>query len=204
VLCYRSTPRAPQAGIAELAVMATAPSAPFDERAMYEREQREEAERAARQQGQAPGAVPPPAAASPMHHELPHEKAHTAPPPTGAPPPQQHSPQYTQAPPQQQAYHQAPHYAGPQPLPGIPIRPPLQTPPAGYVITGYQVVQPTESCSCDLKLEGWLVVIILLFFFPCVACIPCCLPECFQSHQVPIYGPPGSTPPSIPIATPVY
>lgn len=116
-----------------------------------------------------------------------------------------------QTPPAQQQYPPQPQYQQPQhqqtvvtPIPGLPVRGPTVTPAPGNVIIGYQVVQPQESCSCDLKIEGWLVVLILLLVFPCVACIPCCMPDCFQSYQVPVYGPPGSTMQPIPVAQPVY
>lgn len=87
-------------------------------------------------------------------------------------------------------------YSTPVPIVGLPVRGPPRAPKPGDVVIGYQVVQPTGGCSCDLKPEGWFVVIILILLLPCVACVPCCISGCFQQYQVPIYGPPGSAPPS--------
>jgi hypothetical protein len=36
-------------------------------------------------------------------------------------------------------------------------RGPAQQPQPQHVIIGYMLVTPQESCSCDLRLEGWLV-----------------------------------------------
>jgi len=122
-----------------------------------------------------------------------------APPPSG----QQQPQPAERAPPQQQpAVGQpvnAPFVHHPQPIPGLPIRPPFATPVPGQQIVGYQVIEPQGGCSCDLKLEGWLVVIILLIIFWPLAWIPCCMPECFQRYQVPVYGAPGQ---SVPVAAP--
>lgn len=96
------------------------------------------------------------------------------------------------------------YYSTPQPIVGLPVRGPVRAPQPGYVVTGFQTVMPTGGCSCDLKTEGWFVVVILLFLVPCVACVPCCISDCFQQYQVPIYGPPGSAPPSYSISSPAH
>ena len=36
-------------------------------------------------------------------------------------------------------------------------RGPVQQPQPQHVIIGYMLVTPQDSCSCDLRLEGWLV-----------------------------------------------
>lgn len=86
-----------------------------------------------------------------------------------------------------------------QPIPGVQIRGPSVSPAPGQQIVGYQLVEPDTGCSADLKLEGWLVVLILVLVFPCVAWIPCCIPDCFQRYQVPVYGNVGQ---GVPTAAP--
>lgn len=173
--------------------MGPAPTPEFNERYAFEREQRaEQAEGSAGGFGADAGVVEGKPA-------LFHESQHSPPPFQAGMQHQQHQ-QTGQLP--SAAYYGATH-AAPQPFPGVAIRGPQHAPPHGHGITGYQIVHPQGCCSCDLKTNGWLVVSILLVLFPCVACIPCCLDDCFQTYQVPVYGPPGSAPPSVPIAFPV-
>jgi len=131
--------------------------------------------------------------------------AYSAPPPEakGPPPSAQQPQEFQPPPPQQQPAVGRPvnqpfvHHAAP--IPGLPIRAPFVAPAPHQQIVGYQVIEPAGGCSCDLRLEGWLVVIILLIIFWPLAWIPCCMPECFQRYQVPIYGVPGQ---SVPVAVP--
>lgn len=186
-----------------------APSQPFNEAAAYARQQAE----ANATNGTSTGApnsgtpaatgaaasAPPAAAAADNSPAL----AGPTPPLHGQHPPQQVPPSGHQP---QTAPPSGGQWANPgnpsQPVQGVPVRGPAQQPQPQHVIIGYMLVTPQDSCSCDLRLEGWLVVLVLLLTFPCIAWIPCMIPDCFQPYQVPIYGPPGSYP--VPIATPYY
>jgi hypothetical protein len=99
---------------------------------------------------------------------------------------------------------QHPMQPQPQPMPGLPVRGPAVTPAPGTTIIAYRVVPPKGGCNCDLRMEGWLVVIILILVFPCVACIPCFVTSLQQSYQEPVYGHPGQVyHEQVPVAQPV-
>jgi hypothetical protein len=170
---------------------------PFDEAAAYAQQQREEA--ALANAGQQLGAA-----------AVPDQSSNAAGPDlAGASKTSQPAaePQH-----QQQAQPQTQHQPPPQPVgqrsftqpvTGVPIRGPTAQPAPQHVIIGYQLIRADEACSCDLRLEGWLSVFILIIIFPPIAWIPCFIPDCFQTYQVPIYGPPGSVPPGVSVGIPV-
>eukprot|EP00850_Spirogloea_muscicola_P015801 SM000124S25933 [mRNA] locus=s124:161079:161591:- [translate_table: standard] len=35
---------------------------------------------------------------------------------------------------------------------------------------------------------GLFAVVLLILIFPPLACIPCCMPSCYDRHQRPVYG----------------
>ncbi|KAK9841324.1 hypothetical protein WJX74_003926 [Apatococcus lobatus] len=78
----------------------------------------------------------------------------------------------------------------PQPTVGMPTRGPARAPAPGDVLLGYEICQPESGCcKCDgLSSVGMLSVILLLFFFFPLACLPCCMPECYEPYQRPVYG----------------
>eukprot|EP01023_Acetabularia_acetabulum_P047376 TRINITY_DN4990_c0_g1_i10.p6 TRINITY_DN4990_c0_g1~~TRINITY_DN4990_c0_g1_i10.p6 ORF type:complete len:165 (-),score=22.56 TRINITY_DN4990_c0_g1_i10:1731-2159(-) len=87
-------------------------------------------------------------------------------------------------------------YVPPQPLPGLAIKPPAQTPQAGQVIVGYEKFRyPADPCDCNGLNETafiWMIVLLvlgLIFIFPlfCV-CIPLCCDDCRKEYQRPVYG----------------
>lgn len=83
-----------------------------------------------------------------------------------------------------------PIWMPPQPVPGIPVRPPLTGPQPGQVIVAYEVVEPRVGCcECsDLNITGIMALILLVFFFWPLAFLPCVMRDCHESGQRPIYG----------------
>ncbi|KAK9852571.1 hypothetical protein WJX84_009647 [Apatococcus fuscideae] len=80
----------------------------------------------------------------------------------------------------------------PQPIPGMATRGPLKSPGPGDVLLGYEVSQPETGCckTEGLSALGWIAVILLFFIFFPVMCVPCCMPECYEQYQRPVYGRP--------------
>ena len=58
-------------------------------------------------------------------------------------------------------------------------------------------------CQCEGLTTGGLVAIIILvlLFWP-LAWIPCCMPECYQKYQRPVYGNVAGAPPPAPYVPP--
>ncbi|BDA45789.1 hypothetical protein COCOBI_07-5760 [Coccomyxa sp. Obi] len=93
---------------------------------------------------------------------------------------------------------------GPQPIPGIPVRPPVVPPVAGQVVTHYESYAPEKGCcKCDgMKQSGIIAIVLLVIFFWPLAFIPCLMDDCFEPQQRPVYGyAPGQGP--LPVAEPV-
>jgi len=151
------------------------------------------------QQGQPPpqqGQPPPQYGQPPPQYGQPPPQYGQPPPQYGQPPPQygQPPPQYGQPPPPQYGQHQG--YVpklNPQPIPGVPIGPPLVPPQPGQVIVGYQMIQHESGCCKieGMKVEGLVAIIVLVIVFWPVAFIPCLMDDCFQSKQVPVYDYPN-------------
>eukprot|EP00271_Cylindrocystis_brebissonii_P016853 TRINITY_DN4151_c0_g1_i1.p1 TRINITY_DN4151_c0_g1~~TRINITY_DN4151_c0_g1_i1.p1 ORF type:complete len:218 (-),score=21.21 TRINITY_DN4151_c0_g1_i1:1003-1656(-) len=166
-------------------------------------------------QGGAPQGAPPTQSAQPsLYGPIPsHGPSQGEPPqafPQGAQPPvygQPPFPGYPQ-PSQPQYYGPAAGYpvrAPPlraQPLPGRWVQPPATQPLPGQVLLYYEPVAPeTGCCRCEGLNAAGLITIILMFVFgvPCLAFIPCCMPECFEPMQRPVYGyPSGAMPVGVP------
>ncbi|EIE22635.1 hypothetical protein COCSUDRAFT_53614 [Coccomyxa subellipsoidea C-169] len=93
---------------------------------------------------------------------------------------------------------------GPQPIPGIRVRPPLVAPMQGQVVTHYETFTPQSGCcKCEgMTQTGYISVILLVLFFWPLAFLPCVMQECFEPQQRPVFGyGPGQNP--IPVAEPV-
>eukprot|EP01025_Chloroclados_australasicus_P033110 TRINITY_DN3368_c0_g1_i1.p3 TRINITY_DN3368_c0_g1~~TRINITY_DN3368_c0_g1_i1.p3 ORF type:complete len:146 (-),score=2.85 TRINITY_DN3368_c0_g1_i1:348-785(-) len=88
----------------------------------------------------------------------------------------------------------------PQPIPGLPIRPPLMMPQHGQVIVGYQRRRyPADCCNCEGLNETaliWIVVLFvlgLMFIFPLFFMwIPLVVDDCRKEYQIPVYGFPAN------------
>ncbi|KAK9903922.1 hypothetical protein WJX75_000552 [Coccomyxa subellipsoidea] len=94
---------------------------------------------------------------------------------------------------------------GPQPIPGVNVRPPLVPPAAGQVVTHFETFTPqTGCCKCDgMKMSGYVAIILLVIFFWPLAFIPCLMDDCFEPQQRPVYGyAQGQAP--IPVAQPAH
>eukprot|EP00798_Chlamydomonas_sp_ICE-L_P020580 gene20580-27377_t len=78
----------------------------------------------------------------------------------------------------------------PQPIPGLPIKPPAAGIQPGQVIVAYEMVEPVSGCcKCeDMSTTGIISIIIIVLIFPPLACIPCCMKSCFVKSQRPVYG----------------
>uniref|UniRef100_A0A7S1X7S3 LITAF domain-containing protein n=1 Tax=Tetraselmis chuii TaxID=63592 RepID=A0A7S1X7S3_9CHLO len=94
----------------------------------------------------------------------------------------------------------------PTPFPDLPVKPPSKAPKAGEVVIRYDVRDGKSGCcECgDLKPIGWVAVVLLLVFFFPFAWIPCCIRECHERYQEPVYGPQSATPHhNVPVGVPV-
>jgi len=77
----------------------------------------------------------------------------------------------------------------PQPIPGVKIGPPMVSPQPGQVIVGYQLINGQAGCCKfdDMKVGGYVAIVVLLLVFWPVAMVPCLLDDCYEPRQVPIY-----------------
>eukprot|EP00195_Chlamydomonas_chlamydogama_P011280 CAMPEP_0202899200 /NCGR_PEP_ID=MMETSP1392-20130828/7497_1 /ASSEMBLY_ACC=CAM_ASM_000868 /TAXON_ID=225041 /ORGANISM="Chlamydomonas chlamydogama, Strain SAG 11-48b" /LENGTH=116 /DNA_ID=CAMNT_0049585321 /DNA_START=85 /DNA_END=435 /DNA_ORIENTATION=+ len=105
-------------------------------------------------------------------------------------------------------YAPAAVWVPPQPVPGVPIKPPRVPPSAGQVVVAYEITEPDVGCcQCsDLNSQGLIALIVLILLFWPLAFLPCVMAECHEKSQRPVYGfPPeaGAPPPmAMPVAAP--
>lgn len=60
-------------------------------------------------------------------------------------------------------------------------------------IVGWWVFDPPEGCCTtpdpgELSLPGWLCTLLLALVFWPAACLPCCLSDCYEGYQIPVYS----------------
>eukprot|EP00798_Chlamydomonas_sp_ICE-L_P005752 gene5752-6046_t len=81
-------------------------------------------------------------------------------------------------------------WVSPQPIPGLPVKPPRIAPQAGQVVISYETVEPDVGCcKCsDLTTGGLIALIVLVLIFWPLAFIPCCESDCHTQSQCPVYG----------------
>jgi hypothetical protein len=77
----------------------------------------------------------------------------------------------------------------PTPVPGLPMDGPIAAPLPGEVLLGYEVVE-TKAGFRHMNAGGLLSTIILAFICWPLAFVPCCLAECHETFQRPVYGRP--------------
>jgi hypothetical protein len=92
-------------------------------------------------------------------------------------------------------------YLSPQPVPGVPIKPPRRPPVSGETLLGYEVYRPQPGCCKidGLKTEGWISIILIAIIFWPLFWVPFLMDSCYEeSLQRPVYGTPGGG--GIPVA----
>lgn len=78
------------------------------------------------------------------------------------------------------------------PIQGIPILPPKNTPSSNDKLIGYRIVYAPKGIFCKPKPKkigyfGWINIALLAILFWPVSCLPCCMSCSYSDYQIPIY-----------------
>lgn len=60
-------------------------------------------------------------------------------------------------------------------------------------IVGWMIYYPDSNCMTlpdpkNLSIYGWMSSCFLFLFFWPLTCLPCCLSDCYEGYQVPLYA----------------